>query len=56
VTPKNAYILFYQINPKICNLATIVEIIVIYHTIMHAMCVCKVCVHIYVLLIKQNIC
>jgi hypothetical protein len=56
VTPKNAYLLFYQINPKICNLAAIVGSDIIYHTITHHMSCDDFAVHISVLLLKQNIC
>ena len=56
VTPKNAYLLFYQIKPKICNLAAIVGPDIIYHTITHHMSCDDFAVHISVLLLKQNIC
>ena len=56
MTPKNAYLLFYQIKPNICNLAKCDANKHFYHTIMHATFVSEVCVHISVLLLKQNIC
>jgi hypothetical protein len=56
MTPKNAYLLFYQIKPKTFNLAAIAGSDIIYHIIPHHMSCDDFAVHISVLLLKQNIC
>jgi len=56
VTHQNAYFLFYQLKREICNLATIIWTDDMYHIIMHATIAHELCVHIFVLSIKQNIC
>ena len=51
-----AYFPFYQIKRKICNLDNIDASNYIHHIILHATVAHELCVHIFVLLIKQNIC
>ena len=56
VTHQNAYFLFYQLKRKICNLDNSDTIKPFHRTMIHATLGHEVCVHIFVLSIKQNIC